>query len=107
AQLDGNRPSAIFSRGYYTRAVIAAWDYRDGNLTSRWVFDSSTSGNGAAAGQGAHSFSVADVNGDGRDDIVYGAATIDSYGKLLYATGLGHGDALHVGKFNQDRAGLQ
>lgn len=30
ANLDGARPSAIFSRGYYTRAVIAAWDWRDG-----------------------------------------------------------------------------
>lgn len=107
AQLDGARPSAIFARGYYTRAVIAAWDYRGGKLTSRWVFDSNTSGNGAAAGQGAHSFSVADVNNDGREDIVYGAATIDSSGRLLYATGLGHGDAQHVGKFIPDRPGLQ
>jgi rhamnogalacturonan endolyase len=107
ANLDGNRPSAIFSRGYYTRAVIAAWDWRDGQLTSRWVFDSNNSGSGGAAGQGAHWFSVADVNNDGRDDIIYGAATIDSYGKLLYSTKLGHGDALHVGKLDPDRPGLQ
>jgi rhamnogalacturonan endolyase len=107
ANLDGNRPSAIFSRGYYTRAVIAAWDWRDGKLTSRWVFDTNNAGNSAARGQGAHWFSVADVNNDGRDDIVYGAATIDSYGKLLYSTNLCHGDALHVGKFDPDRAGQQ
>jgi rhamnogalacturonan endolyase len=107
ANLDGNRPSAIFSRGYYTRAVIAAWDWRDGKLTSRWVFDTNNAGNAAARGQGAHWFSVADVNNDGRDDIVYGAATIDSYGKLLYSTNLCHGDALHVGKFDPDRAGQQ
>jgi rhamnogalacturonan endolyase len=107
ANFDGNRPSAIFSRGYYTRAVIAAWDWRDGKLTSRWVFDTNNAGNSAARGQGAHSLAVADVNNDGRDDIVYGAATIDSYGKLLYSTNLCHGDALHVGKFDPDRAGLQ
>jgi len=107
ANLDGNRPSAIFARGYYTRAVIAAWDWRDGKLTSRWVFDTNNSGNAAAVGQGAHSLAVADVNNDGRDDIVYGAATIDSYGRLLYTTGLGHGDALHVGKFDPDRVGQQ
>jgi rhamnogalacturonan endolyase len=47
------------------------------------------------------------VNSDGKDDIIYGAATINSDGKLLYSTGLCHGDALHVGKFNPDRAGLQ
>ena len=106
ANLDGARPSAVFSRGYYTRAVIAAWDWRDGALTSRWVFDTDVAGS-AARGQGAHWFSVADVNSDGKDDIVYGAATIDSYGQLLYSTGLCHGDALHVGKFNPNLAGLQ
>ncbi|USX24694.1 rhamnogalacturonan lyase [Oxalobacteraceae bacterium OTU3CINTB1] len=106
ANLDGARPSAVFSRGYYTRAVIAAWDWRDGALTSRWVFDTDVAGS-AARGQGAHWFGVADVNSDGKDDIVYGAATIDSYGQLLYTTGLCHGDALHVGKFNPNLAGLQ
>ncbi len=106
ANLDGARPSAVFSRGYYTRAVVAAWDWRDGALTSRWVFDTNVEG-AAARGQGAHSFSVADVNNDGKDDIIYGAATINSDGKLLYTTNLCHGDALHVGKFNPDRAGQQ
>lgn len=106
ANVDGNRPSAIFSRGYYTRAVIAAWDWRDGALTSRWVFDTNESG-AAARGQGAHWFATGDADGDGKDDIVYGAATIDSYGQFKYATGLGHGDALHFGKFDPNRAGLQ
>ncbi|MBB3219637.1 rhamnogalacturonan lyase [Pseudoduganella umbonata] len=106
AYLDGTRPSAIFSRGYYTRAVIAAWDYRDGQLTSRWVFDTNNEG-AEARGQGAHWFSVADVNEDGRDDIIYGAATIGSDGHLMYSTGLCHGDALHVGKFDPARPGQQ
>jgi rhamnogalacturonan endolyase len=106
AYLDGRRPSAIFSRGYYTRAVVAAWDYRDGLLTSRWVFDTNNEG-AAARGQGAHWFSVADVNGDTQDDIIYGAATIGSDGHLMYSTGLCHGDALHVGKFDPARPGLQ
>jgi rhamnogalacturonan endolyase len=109
AYLDGSRPSAVFSRGYYTRAVLAAWDWRDGKLTSRWVFDSASEqpGAGAAAGQGAHWMSVADVDGDGKDDLIYGAAAIGSGGKLLYSTGLCHGDALHVGKLDPQRPGLQ
>ncbi|MEO7497476.1 MAG: rhamnogalacturonan lyase, partial [Massilia sp.] len=107
ANLDGAQPSAVFSRGYYTRAVIAAWDWRGGVLSNRWVFDSNNAGNSAAAGQGAHWFSVADVTGDGKDDIIYGAATINSNGTLLYSTGLCHGDALHVGKFNPAISGQQ
>ncbi|QRO01888.1 rhamnogalacturonan lyase [Archangium violaceum] len=106
AYLDGTRPSAVFSRGYYTRAVIVAWDWRDGKLTQRWLHDSPTSGSGAY-GEGAHWFSVADVNNDGKDDIIYGAATLNSDGSLLYRTGLGHGDALHVGALNPNRNGKQ
>ncbi|SBT65397.1 Cellulose binding domain-containing protein [Micromonospora sediminicola] len=107
AYLDGQRPSLVMARGYYTRAVIAAWDFRDGTLRRRWTFDSNASGNGAAAGQGNHNLSVADVDGDGRQEIVYGAATIDDNGRLLYSTGNGHGDALHVGDLDPARAGLE
>ncbi|MFG1652740.1 cellulose binding domain-containing protein [Micromonospora sp. NPDC049275] len=107
AYLDGQRPSLIMARGYYTRAVIAAWDFRNGALTKRWTFDSNSSGNGAAAGQGNHQLSVADVDADGRQEIVYGAATIDDNGRLLYSTGNGHGDAMHVGDLDPGRAGLE
>jgi hypothetical protein len=106
AYLDGSRPSAVFSRGYYTRAVIAAWDWRDGKLSSRWVFDSDIAG-GPVNHQGAHWFSVADADGDDKDDIIYGAAAVGSDGKMLYSTGLCHGDALHVGKLDPNRPGQQ
>jgi len=107
AYLDGQRPSLIFARGYYTRAVIAAWDYRNGALTQRWVFDSNASGNGAAAGQGNHQLSIADVDADGRQEVIYGSATINDNGTLMYASGLGHGDALHIGDLVPSRAGLE
>ncbi|MEU8410250.1 cellulose binding domain-containing protein [Micromonospora sp. NPDC048842] len=107
AYLDGQRPSLIMARGYYTRAVIAAWDFRNGTLTKRWTFDSNSSGNGAAAGQGNHQLSVADVDADGRQEIVYGAATTDDNGRLLHSTGNGHGDAMHVGDLDPGRAGLE
>jgi hypothetical protein len=74
AYLNGSYPSIIMARGYYTRSVIAAWDFRNGALTRRWTFDSNSSTNGPAwAGQGNHQLSVADVDADGRDDILYGA----------------------------------
>ena len=106
AYLDGQRPSLIMARGYYTRAVIVAWDFRNGSLVRRWTYDSG-SGGGGAYGQGNHNLSVADVDGDGRDEIVYGAATIDDNGALLYSTGFGHGDALHVSDFVPGRPGQE
>ncbi|GAA0134033.1 rhamnogalacturonan lyase [Paenibacillus sp. YSY-4.3] len=107
AYLDGQRPSFVMARGYYTRSVLVAYNWRDGKLTKLWTFDSNTSGNSAYAGQGNHSLSVADVDNDGKDEIIYGSAVIDDNGKGLYTTGLGHGDALHVGDLDPDRAGLE
>ncbi|GAB2793583.1 rhamnogalacturonan lyase [Amycolatopsis magusensis] len=105
AYLDGARPSLIMARGYYTRAVIAAWDFRDGKLVKRWTFDSNNTG--GYAGQGNHSLSVADVDADGRDEILYGAAAIDDNGNGLWTTGLGHGDAAHAGDLDPARPGLE
>ncbi len=106
AYLDGKRPSLVMCRGYYTRSVLVAWDYRDGNLTQRWTFDTNN-GYSSYAGQGSHSLSVADVDSDGKDEIIYGACAIDHDGKGLYSTGLGHGDALHVSDFDPNRQGLE
>jgi hypothetical protein len=106
AYLDGSRPSAVFTRGYYTRTVLAAYDYSGGQLTRRWVFDSNSAGS-QYRGQGNHQLSVADVDGDRRDEIVFGSMTIDDNGSALYTTGLGHGDALHVGDLNPARSGLE
>ncbi len=107
AYLDGQRPSIIEARGYYTRTVITAWDWRDGKLTRRWTFDSNDSGNSAYAGQGNHALITADVDGDGRQEIVYGAMAIDEYGKKLWNTGTGHGDAAHLGDLVPSRPGLE
>ncbi|MGZ8937825.1 MAG: rhamnogalacturonan lyase, partial [Limisphaerales bacterium] len=109
AYLDGVRPSLVMCRGYYTRAVLAAWDWRDGKLIHRWTFDSDdgTPGNLAYRGQGNHNLSVADVDQDGRDEIIYGAAVIDDNGWGLYSTGLGHGDALHVSDLDPQKPGLE
>ncbi|MGI5149983.1 rhamnogalacturonan lyase [Plantactinospora sp. CA-294935] len=104
AYVDGQRPSLIMARGYYTRAVIVAWDFRNGSLTRRWTYDS---GSGGAYGQGNHNLSIADVDSDGRDEIVYGSATINDNGTLMYSTGFGHGDAMHVGDLIPSRAGLE
>jgi hypothetical protein len=106
AYLDGSTPSMIFARGYYTRSVIWAVDWNGTDLTTRWTFDSNTAGS-QYTGQGAHSLSVADLNGDGNQDIVYGAMAIGSNGQPLWNTRFGHGDALHVTDHVPSRAGQE
>lgn len=92
------RPSIVQQRGYYTRLTMSTLHWRDGKLTTNWIFDSDAPGNGAAKGQGDHSATAADMDGDGGQEINTGAATIGSDGKLRCATGRGHGDAQHVGE---------
>ena len=105
AYLDGVKPSMVFQRGYYTRMTLAAWDWDGTTLKQRWFFDSDSAGNSAFAGQGNHNLTVGDVDGDGYDEIIEGASAIDHNGKALYVTGLGHGDALHMGDMDPTRAG--
>lgn len=101
------RPALLMARGYYTRATVNAWTWRDGALTKIWTADSDANGAGALAGQGAHSMTVADVDGDNAQEIVYGAGMIQSDGSFGCATGLNHGDALHAGDFVPSRPGLE
>ncbi|MFB6718958.1 rhamnogalacturonan lyase [Kribbella sp. NPDC056345] len=106
AYLDGARPSIIMARGYYTRSVIVAWDYRNGALTQRWIFDSNSAGS-QWSGKGNHNLSIADVDADGRDEVMYGSMAIDDNGRGLWQNNTHHGDAYHVSDFIPSRPGLE
>lgn len=105
--LDGHRASGIFCRGYYTRTVIAAWDWDGKKLTNRWTFDTNDERWRSYAGQGNHNIRVADVDGDGCDEITYGSMAVDHDGTGLYNTGMGHGDAMHLTVFDPTSDRLQ
>ena len=104
-------PSFIMARGYYTRATLGAWNFRDGKLTQLWKFDSDKTPKDSAGhpytGQGSHSMTVANVDDDPGQEIMYGAAAIDNTGAGLCSTGYGHGDAEHVGDLVPSRPGLE
>ena len=134
AYLDGpdQNPSAVMCRGYYTKAYIWAVDWDGTELKTKWLhasvsktqvdhYDSNftkttqtySSNTGktpysyTAWGNGNHNISVADVDGDGCDEVCYGSATIDNDGKLLYAVGFGHGDAMHLADLDPDHPGYE
>lgn len=106
AYLDGIHPSVVMCRGYYGRTVLAAFDFKNKKLTSRWVFDSKDAEN-PYSGMGNHGLTVADVDNDGKDEIIYGSMCVDDNGKGLYTTGFRHGDALHVSDLDLDVPGLE
>lgn len=106
AHLGGDNPSCILSRGYYTRSCVTAYDLVDGKIQMRWAFD--TDNNlPEYMGQGDHSLCTADVDYDGKDEIIYGAMVVDDDGTGLYSVGLGHGDAQHTSDLVPDHPGLE
>ena len=92
---DGRKASIFLGRGCYTKHMMKAYDVDPAThkLTLRWSWDNAVSG--PWFGQGYHNFQVADVDWDGRDEIVFGSMILDDNGKGLSTTGLGHGDAQH------------
>lgn len=106
AYLDGQKPSMVFQRGYYTRMAIAAYDWDGKTLSQRWYYNAATKGS-ECYGMGNHNLSAGDVDGDGFDEIIEGACAIDHNGKFMYRTGKGHGDAMHLGDLDPDHEGLE
>lgn len=101
-----SNPSLIISRGIYKNWQVWALDLQGNQLVNRWKFDTADHSSKWLA-MCSHCFRVADLDGDGKDEILYGSAAIDDNGGELWCTGNGHGDCLYVGKFIQNRKGLQ
>ncbi len=106
--LDGRHPSIFLGRGCYTKHLMKAFDVdpTTHKLTQRWAWEC-TESNSPWYGQGYHNYQIADVDWDGRDEIMFGAMVIDDNGKGLATTGLGHGDSQHCSDFDPYTHGQQ
>ena len=102
AYIDGVHPSIVMCRGYYNDAVVRTYIWDGTDLTLQWEHDGAKKGATSIYGQGNHNLSVADIDNDGRDEIVYGSVALDDNGVAMGNTYLGHGDAMHVNDFNND-----
>lgn len=117
ANIHGSYPSAVLTRGYYFgknistpngRTGAIAVSLRNGKLTEDWSFDTSSSADlNKYIGQGNHQMEAGDVDGDGKDEILYGALTWDDDGSILWCTFQEHGDAMHLGDFDPTKEGLE
>jgi fibronectin-binding autotransporter adhesin len=103
---NGKTPTLVMCRGIYHRTKMVAMDYAGGALTELWSFDSAEYPE-SYDGQGNHNLSVADVDNDGKDEIIYGSMVVDHDGTGLNTTGMGHGDAMHVSDMDPERPGLE
>ena len=110
--LDGRKPSLFIGRGIYTRHKMMALDLNASThqFSQRWEWHSTANGTSPGSywyGNGYHNYVIADVDEDGRDEIVYGSMVIDDNGQGLHSTGYGHGDAMHINDFDPYRKGLE
>lgn len=122
----GESLQVFLGRGVYGRTIVEAWQFDhtedttlglEASLTRLWKVDTSNDGGtdvnkdgkpfSAYAGQGNHAFNVADLDGDGLDEVMYGSCAWDNDGSGLWSSELGHGDANHVGQFLPGSEGLQ
>ena len=105
AYLDGVHPSIITWRGYYAKTTVAAYTLEKGKLIKGNTFNAET--NAQFSGQGNHNLTVGDVDGDGKDEIICGALALDDDLSVLWSSGRGHGDALHLGDYDPTHLGLE
>ncbi len=116
AYIDGQTPSVVFARGYYYgknisnpngRTGAAAYSFKNNKLTMDWSFDTAESKYNNYIGQGNHQIEAGDADGDGKDEIFYGALAWDNDGSILWCTFQEHGDAMHLGDFDPTKEGLE
>ena len=103
AYLDGRTPSLIMQRGTYNLIKMQALD-KDFNRLWYWEAPQEKR---KYRGQSSHGLITADVDGDGKDELVIGAAVVDDNGKGLWTLEMGHPDVCYVADIDPDNPGLE
>ena len=106
AYLDGKTPCLLVLRGTYGLMLAEAWQLKGGKLEKLWSYTNEDMP-AAYQGQGAHNCLCADVDGDGRDEVILGSVTLDDDGSVLWTSGKGHPDAHYYGDIDPVRPGLE
>ncbi len=111
AYLDGIHPSIVGSRGPGDVMDVAAWDYSNKQFTKRWAWSAR---NNASIPSGYHwadfhNIRIADLDGDGKDEISFGVNAMGNNGVPLYyaKNDIGHGDRFVIADLDPDRPGLE
>ena len=103
AYLNGKDPSVVLSRGTYDLIKTAAYDK---NLEQVWYWESTGEYNDYR-GQAEHGLTAVDVDGDGRDELILGAAALNDDGTGLWTTGTGHGNVCKVADIDPNNPGFE
>ncbi|MDE6519491.1 MAG: RICIN domain-containing protein [Ruminococcus sp.] len=107
AYIDGVHPCVVTGRGYYTRMTATCYGVENKKLVQKWAFDTGFNSSAAGYGDGNHNSMPADVDGDGKQEIITGSTCIDDNGKVLWCTNQGHGDAMHLADLDPTKDGLE
>lgn len=123
AYLDGEKPYAIYLRGYYfgrngkQRTSIAGISWDGTALSPTYRFDTQKGQEGyydgayQYVGNGNHNCTVADVDNDGKDEFITGALCMEvndnNEFRPKWCTYLQHGDALHIGNYDPTHTGFE
>jgi len=103
AYLDGKKPSLIMQRGTYDLIKSQALDK---DFKRIWYWQLSQEGIDNKQ-EGSHGLITADVDADGRDELVIGSIVLDDNGKELWAINMGHPDVCYVADIDPDNPGLE
>ncbi|MDH4238217.1 MAG: silent information regulator protein Sir2 [Phycisphaerae bacterium] len=106
AYLDGKTPCLLVARGTYKLMVVDAYQYHNHKLERLWHWEGDDE-TPIIRSQGSHGMHSADVDGDGRDEVILGSVVLDDNGTCLWSTGLGHPDKCFVTDVDPTRPGME